>query len=153
MPFAGALDDILCVHAERVVGNDNTVRYRALKSVGERVLIVDGDNHFTGAAMAEFLADQGKRVTIANDAANVAEYTYFTMEMGNLKRMMHEKKIGHLAYHWPERIEPGAAVLYYMYRDSPDLTESGKWTVRTPGGHRDRPGGVRLCCVGDRACP
>jgi hypothetical protein len=25
--FVGALDDILCVQAERVVGNDNTVRY------------------------------------------------------------------------------------------------------------------------------
>ena len=30
VPFAGALDDILCVYAERVVGNDNTVRYRGL---------------------------------------------------------------------------------------------------------------------------
>ena len=30
VPFAGALDDILCVHADRVVGNDNTVRYRRL---------------------------------------------------------------------------------------------------------------------------
>ena len=25
-PFAGVLDDILCVHEERVVSNDNTVR-------------------------------------------------------------------------------------------------------------------------------
>ena len=30
VPFAGALDDILCVQADRVVGNDNTVRYRGL---------------------------------------------------------------------------------------------------------------------------
>ena len=30
VPFAGALDEILCVHADRVVGNDNTVRYRGL---------------------------------------------------------------------------------------------------------------------------
>ena len=30
VPFAGAIDDILCVHADRVVGNDNTVRYRGL---------------------------------------------------------------------------------------------------------------------------
>ena len=30
VPVAGALDDILCVHADRVVGNDNTVRYRGL---------------------------------------------------------------------------------------------------------------------------
>jgi hypothetical protein len=27
VPFVGVLDDILCVQAERVVGNDNTVRY------------------------------------------------------------------------------------------------------------------------------
>jgi hypothetical protein len=27
VPFVGALEDILCVQAERVVGNDNTVRY------------------------------------------------------------------------------------------------------------------------------
>lgn len=30
VPFAGALDDILCVHADRTVSNDNTVRYRGL---------------------------------------------------------------------------------------------------------------------------
>ena len=28
VPFAGNLDDILCGHDERIVGNDNTVRYR-----------------------------------------------------------------------------------------------------------------------------
>ncbi len=28
VPFAGNLDDILCVHDERIVGNDNTVRHR-----------------------------------------------------------------------------------------------------------------------------
>ena len=27
IPFAGALDDILCIEEERVVGHDNTVRY------------------------------------------------------------------------------------------------------------------------------
>jgi len=27
VPFVGVLDDILCVQEERVVGNDNTVRY------------------------------------------------------------------------------------------------------------------------------
>ena len=30
VPFTGALDDILCDHADRVVGDDNTVRYRGL---------------------------------------------------------------------------------------------------------------------------
>ena len=31
MPFAGVLEDSLCIQEERVVGNDNTVRYRILQ--------------------------------------------------------------------------------------------------------------------------
>ena len=30
VPFAGSLDDILCIQEERTVGNDNTVRYKRL---------------------------------------------------------------------------------------------------------------------------
>ena len=39
VPFVGALDDILCVQDERVVGNDNTVRY------GGRVLQIPEQRH------------------------------------------------------------------------------------------------------------
>ncbi len=39
VPFAGALQDILCVQEERVVGNDNTVRYR------NQVLQIPEDRH------------------------------------------------------------------------------------------------------------
>ncbi len=39
MPFAGVLEDILCVQEERVVGNDNTVRYN------NRVLQIPEDRH------------------------------------------------------------------------------------------------------------
>jgi len=39
VPFAGALEDILCVQEERVVGNDNTVRYR------NRRLQIPADRH------------------------------------------------------------------------------------------------------------
>ena len=31
VPFTGALDDILCIHEERTVSNDNTVRYKRLE--------------------------------------------------------------------------------------------------------------------------
>ena len=112
------------------------------KPVGERVVIVDGDNHFTGAAMAELLADQGKQVTIVTDAANVADYTYCTMEMGNLKRMMRAKGIGRFTCHWPERIVPGAATLYDLYRDSPDLTDLGKGRF----GRREGTDTVEVAC-------
>ena len=39
VPFAGELDDILCVKEERVVGNDNTVRYK------KRCLQIPADCH------------------------------------------------------------------------------------------------------------
>ncbi len=39
VPFAGVLEDILCVQEERVVGNDNTVRYN------NRVLQIPEDRH------------------------------------------------------------------------------------------------------------
>ncbi len=39
VPFADTLEDILCIHEERVVGNDNTVRYR------NRVLQIPADRH------------------------------------------------------------------------------------------------------------
>ncbi len=39
VPFAGNLDDILCVHEERTVGNDNTVRYKG------RTLQIPEDSH------------------------------------------------------------------------------------------------------------
>lgn len=39
VPFAGALEDILCVQEERVVGNDNTVRYN------NRVLQIPEERH------------------------------------------------------------------------------------------------------------
>ena len=36
VPFAGALDDILCVQEERTVANDNTVRYKRLAPAAPR---------------------------------------------------------------------------------------------------------------------
>ncbi|MFP6687817.1 MAG: FAD-dependent oxidoreductase [Alphaproteobacteria bacterium] len=95
------------------------------KPVGERVIIVDGDSHFTGLAMAEHLADQGKQVTIVTDVADVAEYTVYTMELANSKRMMHEKKIAQFTYHWPDKITPSGVSLYYLFRDSSELLDLG----------------------------
>jgi len=39
VPFAGTLEDILCIQEERVVGNDNTVRYK------NRTLQIPADRH------------------------------------------------------------------------------------------------------------
>jgi dimethylamine/trimethylamine dehydrogenase len=88
---------------------------------GQRVLILDGDGHFMGLALAELMANQGKQVTYVCDASDVSEYGVFTMESGNNKRMMFEKRIKSYTNHWVDRIEPGRVRLSYLYKFGPDL--------------------------------
>ena len=116
-PILGADESLAhCLTPEQVMAG---------KPVGERVVIIDGDSHFTGLAMAELLADRGKQVTIVTDVADVAEYTVYTMEFANSMRMMREKKIEQFTYHWPDRIEPGRVSLYDLFRDSSELLDLG----------------------------
>ncbi|MEA3109992.1 MAG: dimethylamine/trimethylamine dehydrogenase, partial [Gammaproteobacteria bacterium] len=96
---------------------------------GERVLILDGDGHFMGITLAELMANQGKQVTYVCDASDVSEYGVFTMESGNNKRMMFEKRIKTYCNHWIDRIEPGRVRLSYLYKFGPDLIGPGTGAV------------------------
>ena len=106
---------------------------------GKRVLILDGDGHFMGIALAELMADQGRQVTYVCDAADVAEYGVFTMESFNNKRMLFEKGIKTLCSHWAVGIEPGRVRLAYLYRFGPDLLgpTTGAVPRRDNGGEFD----------------
>jgi dimethylamine/trimethylamine dehydrogenase len=88
---------------------------------GHRVLVLDGDGHFMGIALAELMANQGKEVTYVCDAADVAEYGVFTMESFNNKRMLFEKGIRIFTSHWLDLIAPGQVRLSYAYKFGPDL--------------------------------
>jgi dimethylamine/trimethylamine dehydrogenase len=112
------------------------------KSVaGQRVLILDGDGHFLGLALAELMANQGKQVTYVCDASDVSEYGVFTMESGNNKRMMFEKRIKSYCNHWVDRIEPGRVRLSYLYKFGPDLIgpSTGSVPRKDNGGEFDLP--------------
>ena len=74
-----------------------------------------------GIALAELMANQGKKVTYVCDAADVAEYGAFTMESANNKRLLFEKGIKTYCNHWVERIEPTYVRLSYLYKFGPDL--------------------------------
>jgi dimethylamine/trimethylamine dehydrogenase len=89
---------------------------------GRRVLVLDGDGHFMGIALAELMATQGKEVTYVCDAADVAEYGVFTMESFNNKRMLFERGVKVLTSHWVERIEAGRVRVSYLYKFGPDLS-------------------------------
>ena len=106
---------------------------------GRRVLILDGDGHFMGIALAELMANQGKDVTYVCDAADVAEYGVFTMESFNNKRMLFEKRIRILTSHWADSIEAGRVRLSYAYKFGPDLIgpNAGSTPRKDNGGEFD----------------
>jgi dimethylamine/trimethylamine dehydrogenase len=101
---------------------------------GERIVVLDGDGHFTGIALAELLADRGKQVTLVTNMNEVTEFAKYTMELANNKRLLREKGIRYLTNHWAHGFAPGRLSLYYLYRDSPELYENepGRWG-RRPG--------------------
>jgi dimethylamine/trimethylamine dehydrogenase len=108
---------------------------------GKRALILDGDGHFMGIALAELLANRGKEGTYVCDASDVAEYGVFTMESGNNKRLLFEKGIKTYCNHWVERIEADHVRLSYLYKFGPELTgpRSGSVPRRDNGGEFDLP--------------
>jgi len=91
------------------------------KKIGERVVVLDGDGHFMGIALAELMRQQGKDVTIVTNMSEISEYGIFTMDVMNNKRMMFTNRIKQYRNYWAEKIEPGKITLYYLYRHGPDL--------------------------------
>ncbi|MCP4316433.1 MAG: FAD-dependent oxidoreductase [Hyphomicrobiales bacterium] len=120
-----ALDGTSCITHNPVPGIDASLPYIATpeqvmmegKETGDNVVVLDCDGYFTGVSLAEYLADQGKNVTIVTGLGGVAPYTHFTLEAPNLHRMMHEKKIHEKTLHWVQSVEEGMAILYYLFRD------------------------------------
>src|ERR1700677_1140576 len=108
---------------------------------GKRVLILDGDGHFMGIALAELLVNRGKEVNYVCNASDVAEYGVFTMESGNNKRLLFEKEIKTYCNHWVERIESVHVRLTYLSKFGPELTgpRAGGVPRRDNGGEFDLP--------------
>ena len=95
------------------------------KAVGERVVVFDTDGYVHGVGIAELLADQGKQVSIITPFAGVAPYTEYTLEAGNLHRVLREKNVALYPLHWVENVEAGNRLtvrMFDVYRDSSQIT-------------------------------
>jgi dimethylamine/trimethylamine dehydrogenase len=108
------------------------------KESGDRVLVLDAEGYFTGIAMAEMMADQGKAVTIVTSFGSVAPLMDTTLESPNLHRMMHEKGITALPGRWVEAIAVDnrvKATIYDLLRDGSRRTTDpvAGALPRTPG--------------------
>ncbi len=71
VPFAGALDDILCIQEERTVGNDNTVRYKG------RTLQIPQDRHRYHYVRAKVRVHEyaGGHLAVFHGPRRLADYT------------------------------------------------------------------------------
>ena len=91
------------------------------KTIGQRVLVLDGEGFVHGIGMAEMMADLGKDVTILSESHLVASYLERTRETANLQRMMNEKAIHERPMHWVEGFKLQGdevfADIFYVYRD------------------------------------
>jgi dimethylamine/trimethylamine dehydrogenase len=101
---------------------------------GNDAVVLDGDGYLTGVSMAEILAERGKRVTLVTNMNNVAEFSRFTMELPNNKRMLYERNVRVMTNYWAQSFAPGHLSLFYLYRDTAGLyeLEDGHWG-RRPG--------------------
>ena len=90
------------------------------KEVGDRVVVIDAENYFTGVGMAEMMADAGKQVSLVTQTGNPARMIEFTLEAPNIHRMLHEKGIRSVTNNWVEDCEVGNEVkvkVFNLYRD------------------------------------
>ena len=99
---------------------------------GRKVFVLDGDGHFTAVAMAELLADMGKDVTMITNQNDIVQFSLFTMELANNKRMMYEKNIKYRVNHWVQDYTNNRLSLFYTYRDTAELYDlgNGRWGRR-----------------------
>ena len=87
-------------------------------------MVIDGDGYFTGAAMAEMMADQGKQVLIVTQFQEVAPFCQNTLEGPNLQRLLNEKNIAQRLLYWIEDMTVDNSIklsLAHAYRDGAEI--------------------------------
>jgi dimethylamine/trimethylamine dehydrogenase len=99
---------------------------------GNNVVILDGDGHFMGFAMAELMAARGKSVTIVTNMPEVSPHANYTGEMADVKRAMRAAGIAQVTDSWVREFDRGIARLRYLYADDSALSEvaQGRWGRR-----------------------
>ena len=70
-----------------------------VRPAGDRVLLFDDDHYYLGGALAEQLAAQGCRVTLATPAVRVSEWTVNTMEQPRIHRRLVDAGVELLTAH------------------------------------------------------
>ena len=84
---------------------------------GERVVVYDCDGYFMGASLAELLALEGYRVTLATPYEQVAPLCSETLEAYGLRRRLHEIGVSMATGTTVTALEPGRTLGQDMFED------------------------------------
>jgi dimethylamine/trimethylamine dehydrogenase len=94
---------------------------RGTKVAGERVLVYESEDYYFGASVAQFLADEGRQVTIVTQHSTLASWMEKTLEhawmQGDLRRLGVTIMTGTMLH----EVRPGVAVTADVWL--PDVTQ------------------------------
>ncbi|MDH5558017.1 MAG: FAD-dependent oxidoreductase, partial [Alphaproteobacteria bacterium] len=107
-------------HREAIPGHD-TVNILTPNDVMEgkaatgRVLIFDDDHYYMGGVLAEKLRLAGHEVIFVTPAADVSNWTHYTMEQARIQTRLLELGVEIVALHGVVGLRPGAVTLSCVY--------------------------------------
>lgn len=85
------------------------------KEATGRVLVFDDDHYYMGGVLAEKLRLAGHPVVLATPAADVSNWTHFTLEQGRIQKRLLELGVEIVPLHGIERLWKGGAMLSCVY--------------------------------------
>jgi len=94
------------------------------KEIGKNVMILNCDPYYMAPSLAEKLADEGHKVTIAS-GVDVGGYMHYTLEHANLFRRFHEKGVDIIGDVWVTRVEEGRIELYNFHGEGSERQYAG----------------------------
>ena len=98
--------------ADRSFGPDDIMDGR--RPPGGRVVVFDDDRFYMGSMMAETLALEGYKVSLATPDLRVAGWTEYTLEQGHIEQRLLEMEVEILARHCVTRVHDGMVDLVNM---------------------------------------
>lgn len=75
------------------------------------VVVFDDDHYYMGSIMAELLADEGYRVSLATPESLVSKWSEYSLEQGHIEKRLLDKGVEILPRHTVSRVDDGSVGL------------------------------------------
>jgi dimethylamine/trimethylamine dehydrogenase len=82
---------------------------------GGPVVIFDDDHYYMGSLIAEKLRSEGAEVTIVTPAADIAAWSYNTLELKRIYQRLSDLGVTLITHHNLRKVEPSGIIVAHMY--------------------------------------